>query len=67
VQIGRDTCVYPFTFIGRDSSVGADCTIGPYACLPRQSIVPEGTTVAGNVSPQTAQLEIGNRQSAIGN
>ena len=36
-------------FIGRDSSIGADCTIGPFADVPRESIVPEGTTVAGNM------------------
>jgi len=57
VLIGPDSCLYPFTFIGRDSSIGGDCTIGPFACLPRESIVPEGSTIAGNVSGETAMLE----------
>jgi bifunctional UDP-N-acetylglucosamine pyrophosphorylase / glucosamine-1-phosphate N-acetyltransferase len=55
--IGPDTIVHPFSFVGRDSNIGAACTIGPYAVLPRQSIVPDGSVVAGNVSPETAKLE----------
>lgn len=50
VAIGPETVVHPFTFIGRDSTIGADCVIGPFASIPRQSIVPEGTTLAGNIS-----------------
>jgi bifunctional UDP-N-acetylglucosamine pyrophosphorylase/glucosamine-1-phosphate N-acetyltransferase len=56
-SIGADSVIEPFTFIGRDSSIGAECCLGPFACIPRQSIVPEGTTIAGNVSPETAMLE----------
>jgi len=48
VSIGADTVVQPFTFIGRDSSIGPDCVIGPFTCLPPESIVPEGTALAGN-------------------
>jgi bifunctional UDP-N-acetylglucosamine pyrophosphorylase/glucosamine-1-phosphate N-acetyltransferase len=48
VSIGPDTVVQPFTFIGRDSSIGPDCVIGPFTSLPPQSIVPEGTALAGN-------------------
>lgn len=55
-SIGRDTMIQPFSFIGRDSNIGAECTIGPFAVVPRQSIVPEGTAIAGNVSPQMANL-----------
>jgi bifunctional UDP-N-acetylglucosamine pyrophosphorylase/glucosamine-1-phosphate N-acetyltransferase len=52
--IGRDTVVQPFSFIGRDSSIGPECVIGPFATLPRESIVPAGTVIAGSgvgVSP----------------
>ena len=59
VVIGPDTVVQPHTFIGRDSSIGGDCVIGPFACLPRESIVPEGATVAGNVSADNAILSQG--------
>ena len=59
--IGRDTTVYPFTFVGRDASVGHDCVVGPFAAVPRGVIVPDGTTVAGNGSAETATLSSGGR------
>jgi bifunctional UDP-N-acetylglucosamine pyrophosphorylase/glucosamine-1-phosphate N-acetyltransferase len=59
VSIGKDTVVQPFTFIGRGANIGGECLIGPFACIPRDSIVPERTTVSGNVSPETAALEGG--------
>jgi bifunctional UDP-N-acetylglucosamine pyrophosphorylase/glucosamine-1-phosphate N-acetyltransferase len=49
--IGQDTVIQPFTFIGRDASIGAECVIGPFASVPRAAIVPERTTVTGNVMP----------------
>jgi bifunctional UDP-N-acetylglucosamine pyrophosphorylase/glucosamine-1-phosphate N-acetyltransferase len=55
-SIGTDTVLQPFTFIGRDSSVGRDCTVGPFACLPRESILPDGASVAGNVTVEMAML-----------
>ena len=54
VNIGSDTVLRPYTFIGRDSSIGSDCQIGPFAAVPRGSVLPEGTAVAGNVSAETA-------------
>ncbi len=56
--VGRDTVVYPFTFVGRDASVGHDCVVGPFASVPREAIVPDGTTVAGNATPETATLSV---------
>jgi len=56
VTIGPDTTIHPFTFIGRDSSIGGECAIGPFATLRRGSIVPEGSVVAGNISPEMAEL-----------
>lgn len=49
VTVGPDTVIQPFTFIGRGSTVGAQCVIGPWACLPPSSIVAEGARVAGNL------------------
>lgn len=57
VTVGPETLIHPFTFIGRDASIGADCTIGPFASLPRESIVPDGTTLAGNISPDSTLVE----------
>jgi UDP-3-O-[3-hydroxymyristoyl] glucosamine N-acyltransferase len=45
VTIGKDTVIRPFSFIGRDSSIGDHCVIGPFASIPPQSIVPEGTSL----------------------
>lgn len=59
VHIGADTVIQPLVFVGRSSRIGPDCVIGPFASLPRQSIVPEGTVLAGNISPETAQLQPG--------
>lgn len=56
-NIGVETVVHPFSFIGRDASIAAECIIGPFAMVPRQSLVPEGTTIAGNVSTETAVLK----------
>lgn len=52
VSIGQDTIIRPFSFIGRDSSIGNDCVIGPFASIPPQSIVRDGTTVAGRPSAE---------------
>lgn len=49
VTVGRDTTLRPFTLIGRDAGIGADCVIGPFARVPRDGIVPEGSVLAGNV------------------
>jgi bifunctional UDP-N-acetylglucosamine pyrophosphorylase/glucosamine-1-phosphate N-acetyltransferase len=54
-NIGPDTIVHPFTFIGRDSTIGADCVIGPFAWLPSESIVPEGTNLAGRPTTDTGR------------
>lgn len=50
VTCGRDTIIHPFSFIGRGASIGAECVIGPFAMIPPDSVVPEGSTVSGNVS-----------------
>jgi bifunctional UDP-N-acetylglucosamine pyrophosphorylase/glucosamine-1-phosphate N-acetyltransferase len=47
--IGPDTMIQPFTFIGCDSTIGRDCEIGPFAVVSANSIVPDGTTISGDV------------------
>jgi bifunctional UDP-N-acetylglucosamine pyrophosphorylase/glucosamine-1-phosphate N-acetyltransferase len=59
VSIGADTVIHPFSYIGRGARIGPDCVIGPFAIVPRDTVVPEGTTVAGNVTPETALLQAG--------
>ena len=57
VNIGADTVIQPFAFIGRDASIGGECVIGPFALVPREGIVTEGTTVAGNATADVAVLK----------
>jgi len=49
VSAGPDTMIQPFTFVGRDSTIGGDCVIGPFANLPAGSIVPEGARVGATI------------------
>jgi bifunctional UDP-N-acetylglucosamine pyrophosphorylase/glucosamine-1-phosphate N-acetyltransferase len=57
-NLGMDTIVNPFSFIGRDASIGADCVIGPFGVVPREGILPEGSSLAGNVAPDSATLKV---------
>ncbi len=57
--VGRDTTLFPFSFVGRDASVGRECVVGPFAAVPRGAIVPDGTTVAGNATAETASMTVG--------
>jgi len=56
VTIGNDTTIEPFTFIGAGANIGSGCVIGPFACIPRESIVPDYSTVAGNATTESASL-----------
>lgn len=55
--VGRDTIIYPFSFIGRDATIGADCAIGPFARVPRDSVIPENTALLGH-PPQDTGVKI---------
>lgn len=50
VDIGQDTVVRPFSFIGRDAVIGEDCVIGPFAMVPRGAVVPAGTALSHNAT-----------------
>lgn len=47
-QIGQDSKLLPFTFIGSGATIGTSCTIGPFAHVGRDAIVKDNTTLAGN-------------------
>jgi bifunctional UDP-N-acetylglucosamine pyrophosphorylase / glucosamine-1-phosphate N-acetyltransferase len=49
VTIGPDTTLQPFTFVGRNAQIGGNCVIGPFAAVPREGIVPEGTAISGSM------------------
>ena len=46
----------PAARVSADASLADACCVGPFASVPRESIVPEGTTVAGNISADTTLL-----------
>ncbi len=48
---GRDTTVLPFTFVGRRAKIGANCKVGPFAHVPADSVVPDGSVVEGFKGP----------------
>ena len=39
VEIGKDTIIYPYTFIENDVKIGAGCSIGPFARLRPGTII----------------------------
>lgn len=55
-SIGVDTVIQPFSFVGCSSRIGSNCVIGPFAAIPRHSIVPEGSTIAGSMPAVTTGL-----------
>lgn len=48
--IGKDTVVYPFSFIGAGAVIGDDCCIGPFALVRADETVPSGATVGPSVT-----------------
>lgn len=59
VQIGRDTIIYPFTFIEGKASIGEDCTIGPGTRLVN-SVVGNGVSIQNSI---VLESDIGDRCS----
>jgi bifunctional UDP-N-acetylglucosamine pyrophosphorylase/glucosamine-1-phosphate N-acetyltransferase len=57
--IGQDSVIEPYSFIGAGASIGQGCVIGPFAAVPRESIVPDYSTVAGNATTESATLNGG--------
>jgi acetyltransferase-like isoleucine patch superfamily enzyme len=57
--------IEPFTFIGRGATIGGNCTLGPFASIQRDSIVPEGTTLSGNLNPQSTILNTGLMNTSV--
>jgi bifunctional UDP-N-acetylglucosamine pyrophosphorylase/glucosamine-1-phosphate N-acetyltransferase len=43
--VGRDTTIYPFSFLGAACDIGAGCRIGPFAHVPAGETVEDGTVI----------------------
>lgn len=49
VSIGRDTVVYPFSYIGSGATIGAGCRIGPFAHLVGDETIEDGAVLYGSL------------------
>ena len=54
VEIGADTTIQPFTFIGHDARIGSNCVIGPFAQLPAGSLLPDRSVIRNNVGSESS-------------
>ncbi len=54
VQIGRDTVIYPFTYLKRGVRIGEECRIGPFVYL-KAGQIPDRTIVETNTERKHGQ------------
>lgn len=52
VSVGRDTTVFPFTFIGRGAIIGDGCRIGPFAHVRAGQAVAGGSVIGSGLAPK---------------
>ncbi len=45
VKIGKDSVIYPSTYISRGSVIGENCKIGPFVYLTKNTIIPKNSKV----------------------
>ena len=50
VEIGRETIIYPFTFIGKGSRLGETCRVGPFVHIAAGEVIPDNTEVTTNIT-----------------
>ena len=48
--IGRDTIVYPFSFVGAGARIGEGCRIGPFGFVASDETVPDRTIIGANTA-----------------
>ena len=56
VRIGRDTVIYPFSWIERNVVIGKKCAIGPFANLRANSKVEDGAVVGSFVEVTRSRI-----------
>jgi len=49
-DVGPETVIEPFTFVGSGARIGRQCRIGPMAVVERGEVVADGRGVMGNLS-----------------
>jgi bifunctional UDP-N-acetylglucosamine pyrophosphorylase/glucosamine-1-phosphate N-acetyltransferase len=48
VKIGKDTVIYPYTYLAGDTTVGEKCTLGPH-CQMRNTQLGAGVKIGASV------------------
>ncbi|MHC5108288.1 MAG: NTP transferase domain-containing protein [Planctomycetota bacterium] len=51
VSIGRDSVIYPFSFVGKGATIGENCRIGPFAQIAPGESVGDGEVVESTLVP----------------
>lgn len=49
VTVGRESVIHPFTHIGLGATIGANCRIGPFACIAAGDRIDDGAVVGASV------------------
>ncbi|NLI12827.1 bifunctional UDP-N-acetylglucosamine diphosphorylase/glucosamine-1-phosphate N-acetyltransferase GlmU [Pelotomaculum propionicicum] len=57
VRVGRDTVIYPFTFIEGDTIIGEDCVIGPNTRLIN-SVVGNGVSIQNSLVTESSMGDL---------
>ena len=57
-EIGEDTVIKPFTYIGGAVRIGRGCHVGPFACLSENMVLEDGS----NAEPGTGLVRVNKRQ-----
>ena len=55
-KIGKDSTVYPFTFIEKNVIIGSNCSIGPFIHIRANSIVRDNTKIGNFVEINRSKL-----------
>lgn len=58
VEVGHESVIEPFSFVGASARIGQRCRIGPMGVVARGENIPDGRAVAGNLS-LAGQMEAG--------
>jgi len=54
VLVGRDTTIFPFSFVGKGAEIGESCRIGPHAFVSAGEAIADGSVVEANRHEETS-------------
>ena len=56
VKIGKDSVIYPWTYLERDVKIGRGCRIGPFAKIRSGSVVEDGAVIGSFVEINRSRI-----------